>query len=101
IRESGKGQFSHGYNSLYYSSSDGSDPRRNGRDYIWGIPKGAGSCPVRLCNYNHQAFPDGSIRPFGVPDWYPLNAQTRIPESAMVMKAINCVACSPGHFAQY
>ena len=33
IREIGAGAFSHWDNALYFSTSDGTDPRRNGREY--------------------------------------------------------------------
>ena len=35
IRRDGKGLFSHWKNLLYFSTSDGSDPRANGRKYTW------------------------------------------------------------------
>jgi len=38
IRASGGGRFSHWGNSIYFSSSDGSDPRNNARDYLFGGP---------------------------------------------------------------
>jgi len=34
IRESGGGAYSHWLHLLYFSSSDGSDPRANGREYV-------------------------------------------------------------------
>jgi hypothetical protein len=34
IRESGGGAYSHWLGLLYFSSSDGSDPRANGREYV-------------------------------------------------------------------
>lgn len=37
IRRYGKGRFSHWGNSLYFSSSDNTDPRRNGRRYTFTI----------------------------------------------------------------
>ncbi|SDM13638.1 Pectate lyase [Daejeonella rubra] len=37
IRNSGKGRFSHWDNSLYFSSSDNTDPRKNGRIYTFTI----------------------------------------------------------------
>jgi pectate lyase len=37
IRLSGRGRFSHWGNSLYFSSSDNTDPRRNGRRYTFTI----------------------------------------------------------------
>ncbi len=35
IREKGRGLFSHWVTSLYFSASDNSDPRTNGRTYTW------------------------------------------------------------------
>ena len=37
IRQNGKGRFSHWKTLLYFSTSDGSDPRTNGRKYTWWI----------------------------------------------------------------
>jgi len=37
IRKHGKGSFSHWGNTLYFSSSDNTDPRRNGRKYTFTI----------------------------------------------------------------
>jgi hypothetical protein len=37
IRQNGKGRFSHWKTLLYFSTSDGSDPRTNGRKYTWRI----------------------------------------------------------------
>ena len=37
IREQGKGQFAHWGTALWFSASDGSDPRTNGRKYTWRI----------------------------------------------------------------
>jgi len=37
IRQKGKGRFSHWKTLLYFSTSDGSDPRTNGRKYTWQI----------------------------------------------------------------
>jgi len=37
IQASGGGRFSHWYSSLYFSASDNSDPRTNGRNYTWAI----------------------------------------------------------------
>ena len=34
IRSQGHGRFSHWYNALYFSTSDGTDPRVNGRAYV-------------------------------------------------------------------
>lgn len=34
IREQGHGAFSHWLDQIYFSSSDGSDPRSNGREYV-------------------------------------------------------------------
>jgi predicted AlkP superfamily phosphohydrolase/phosphomutase len=33
VRQTGRGAYSHWQNTLYFSTSDGSDPRRNGRQY--------------------------------------------------------------------
>lgn len=38
IREDGKGVYSHWQTALYFSTSDNSDPRRNGRTYVVEIP---------------------------------------------------------------
>ncbi|MBL8680185.1 MAG: hypothetical protein JNK05_13500 [Myxococcales bacterium] len=38
IRATGRGTFSHWGNSLYFSASDNSDPRSNGRRYTWAAP---------------------------------------------------------------
>lgn len=40
IREDGKGVYSHWQTALYFSTSDNSDPRRNGRIYVVEIPAG-------------------------------------------------------------
>lgn len=40
IREEGKGAYSHWQTALYFSTSDNSDPRRNGRTYVVAIPAG-------------------------------------------------------------
>jgi hypothetical protein len=40
IRNSGMGAYSHWVNSLYFSSSDGSDPRTNGRGYTYRVRAG-------------------------------------------------------------
>lgn len=37
IREDGGGAFSHWFNAIYFSASDNSDPRTNGRLYSWAI----------------------------------------------------------------
>jgi hypothetical protein len=39
IRNKGMGRFSHWGNGLYFSSSDNSDPRRNGRVYTVIVPQ--------------------------------------------------------------
>lgn len=39
IRTEGEGQFAHWDTSLWFSASDGSDPRTNGRKYTWEIPE--------------------------------------------------------------
>ena len=41
IREQGRGAFSHWLDQVYFSSSDGSDPRSNGREYVIEIPDAA------------------------------------------------------------
>jgi hypothetical protein len=38
IREEGRGAYSHWLTALYFSTSDNSDPRRNGRAYVVEIP---------------------------------------------------------------
>src|SRR5262249_24764038 len=40
IREHGCGRYSHWNGQLYFSSSDNSDPRRNGRSYMVEAPRG-------------------------------------------------------------
>lgn len=40
IREDGRGAYSHWHTALYFSTSDNSDPRRNGRTYVIEIPAG-------------------------------------------------------------
>ena len=40
IRDEGKGAYSHWQTALYFSTSDNSDPRRNGRTYVVVIPAG-------------------------------------------------------------
>ena len=45
IREVGGGAYSHWSNALYFSSSDGSDPRRNGRRYELASPAGPAPSP--------------------------------------------------------
>lgn len=42
IRKYGKGRFSHWGNTLYFSSSDNTDPRRNGRKYTFTIGDASG-----------------------------------------------------------
>jgi len=42
IRRYGKGRFSHWGNSLYFSASDNTDPRRNGRKYTFKIGNESG-----------------------------------------------------------
>jgi hypothetical protein len=37
IRQTGRGRYSHWANTLYFSSSDGSDPRTNGRSYRYRV----------------------------------------------------------------
>lgn len=39
IREKGQGRFSHWNTMLYFSASDNSDPRTNGRKYTWQIER--------------------------------------------------------------
>jgi len=48
IRVLGGGRFSHWVRSLYFSTSDHTDPRTNGRTYRWGVPEGR-PCPVQVC----------------------------------------------------
>jgi len=43
IREKGGGAYSHWGDVLYFSTSDGSDPRTNGRSYVALIPRGHAS----------------------------------------------------------
>lgn len=38
IRSNGRGAHSHWVTALYFSASDNSDPRKNGRAYTWSIP---------------------------------------------------------------
>jgi hypothetical protein len=47
IRTVGNGAFSHWRNLLYFSASDNSDPRTNGRTYTFKAASGA--CPTRVC----------------------------------------------------
>lgn len=47
VRTVGKGAFSHWRNSLYFSASDNSDPRTNGRTYTYKVSSGA--CPTKIC----------------------------------------------------
>ena len=42
----GKGRFSHWGNNLYFSASDNTDPRTNGRSYTYAISDIAGSSPI-------------------------------------------------------
>jgi glycosyltransferase involved in cell wall biosynthesis len=44
IRTSGAGRYSHWGNFLHFSTSDNSDPRRNGRDYVIVAPRTLLSC---------------------------------------------------------
>jgi hypothetical protein len=62
IRLLGTGRFSHWGTGLYFSSSDNSDPRSNGRSYTWGVPVGA-TCPVQMCGTIEvaQAQPDSGF----------------------------------------
>ena len=46
IRTAGKGRFSHWLGGLYFSTSDNSDPRTNGRTYTYSIDGSAGTPPV-------------------------------------------------------
>lgn len=43
IRQQGAGAYSHWNDVLYFSTSDGSDPRTNGRSYVAFIPRGSGT----------------------------------------------------------
>ena len=56
IRAYGKGRFSHWGNELYFSSSDNSDPRTNGRKYTYTIGSGT---------TNSIASPSSSTVPIG------------------------------------
>jgi hypothetical protein len=47
IRSQGGGRFSHWYNYLYFSTSDGTDPRVNGRAYV---ATGSARLPQRVLN---------------------------------------------------
>jgi hypothetical protein len=47
IRTVGAGRYSHWGRSLYFSSSDNTDPRLNGRSYSWGVA--TGGCPQQIC----------------------------------------------------
>lgn len=47
IRTVGNGAFSHWRNSLYFSASDNSDPRTNGRVYTYKVL--SGNCPTKVC----------------------------------------------------
>jgi hypothetical protein len=48
IRKAGRGRYSHWGTGLYFSASDNSDPRANGRIYSWGVPSPQ-SCPIPIC----------------------------------------------------
>jgi|GEM_PF-5617907 2-polyprenyl-3-methyl-5-hydroxy-6-metoxy-1,4-benzoquinol methylase len=51
IRSAGHGRWSHWGRTLFFSSSDGSDPRSNGRHYVlrwWNRPPAARSGPLRF-----------------------------------------------------
>jgi hypothetical protein len=48
IRMVGNGRYDHWQHALYFSASDNSDPRSNGRTYSWGVPPG-GICPAQMC----------------------------------------------------
>ncbi len=48
IRRLGRGRYDHWGNALYFSASDNSDPRLNGRTYSWGVPSGS-ACPDQVC----------------------------------------------------
>lgn len=45
VRDEGKGRFSHWHYQLYFSTSDNSDPRSNGRSYTWRIEPGIAATP--------------------------------------------------------
>jgi len=46
IRSIGKGRFSHWLGGLYFSTSDNSDPRTNGRTYTYTVDGSSGNSPV-------------------------------------------------------
>jgi pectate lyase len=46
IRNIGRGRFSHWLGSLYFSTSDNSDPRTNGRTYTYTIDGSTGTAPT-------------------------------------------------------
>ncbi len=57
IHAKGSGRFSHWSDSLYFSMSDGTDPRTNGRGYTANVSaRVSGGCP-----YRPSFFADGSI----------------------------------------
>jgi hypothetical protein len=62
IRRKGAGRYSHWGVGLYFSSSDNSDPRANGRAYSWGVPTGQ-TCPIQICGQvdMSQAKPDTGL----------------------------------------
>jgi pectate lyase len=48
IRTNGRGRFSHWGNTLYFSSSDRTDPRKNGRKYTFTIGDVGGTVPAPI-----------------------------------------------------
>ncbi len=62
VRSLGRGHYLHLRYALYFSTSDNSDPRSNGRSYTWGVPSGV-SCPVHICGEvdMKQAKPDSGL----------------------------------------
>jgi hypothetical protein len=57
IHARGLGRYSHWYDTLYFSSSDNSDPRTNGRDYLVYLPD-RGSYPKQRTMAVLESLPD-------------------------------------------
>ncbi|WP_432709908.1 pectate lyase family protein [Pedobacter sp.] len=56
IRKMGKGRFSHWLSTLYFSASDNTDPRTNGRTYTYSID---GSTSIGVPPVTNPSLPDG------------------------------------------
>ncbi|MGE3683825.1 MAG: hypothetical protein AB7G93_19070 [Bdellovibrionales bacterium] len=97
IRAKNGGRFSHWGQSLYFSSSDGTDPRTNGRRYSWGV-RGS-TCPTMICGPIDavRASPDSGLsfvleRSFGFK-----GDASSFPRRSSLQLFENGVQLGPGH----